>query len=290
MVNDARDTPVARRGWYVFGLVAAVLVGFLFALAALGGVLGAASTASERVRRGETFGGDIALAIVSTMVVVICVLVAAHLEHQLRRHHPVARSWNGLAEQEMPNPSLALRLGRGRAGRYSPVAMAINVILFTGGSVGFAVGAVVMHSDADRSARVQHHGIPRVASVQSFRNNYHSSRGGGYYTADIYVSFTPPVEGTTTTVVHYPGHVDPPVGADYRVLVDPTDPGYAELPGSPSTKSWTWILLVVFAVLFAGLDLLVGRAYYRLWQHRRSATNPLFPSKKAPTAHDAYRT
>lgn len=168
--------------------------------------------------------------------------------------------------------------------------MAINVILFTGGTVGFAVGAVVTHSDADRSARVQQHGIPRVASVQSFTNNYHSSRGGGYYTAEMYVSFTQPVEGRTTTVVHYPGHVDPPLGANYSVLVDPTDPSYAELPGSPSTKSWSWMLLVVFAVLFAGLDVLVGRAYYRLWQHRRLATNAPFPSKKAPTAHDGYTT
>jgi hypothetical protein len=261
--------PVARRGRYISGLVLVVVVGALFALACLGGIIGAASTAGYRARNQETFGGDIALAVVSAVIVAVCILAGAHLEHQLRRHHAVAQSWTGARDPGATSGELP-RIATRRRGRYSPLTLAIYLVVMIGVSIGLAVGAVFVHSDGRRSALVQHHGIPRVATVAGVQNHYHSSRGGGYYTADIYVSFAPPYRGRTQTFVHYPGRVQAPAGTQMQVLIDPTDPAYAELPGSPATKTWAWILMAIFAVLFAGLDLFVGWVFLRLWRHGRS--------------------
>lgn len=126
------------------------------------------------------------------------------------------------------------------------------------------------HSEADRSALVQHHGIPVVATVAAVKNTYHSSRSGGYYTADVRMSLSAAVAGRSETVVHYPGRVEAVTGSQLRILMDPRDPGYAEVPGTPATKSWSWVVLIVFAVLFGALDLLFATTWVRLRRHRRS--------------------
>ncbi len=135
-----------------------------------------------------------------------------------------------------------------------------------------SVGAVVTHGEGIRSSRVQHQGIRRTATIIAAQNHYHSSRGGGYYTADITVTFSPPVQGQTITVVRFPGRFDAFPGQTQTILIDPKNAGYAEIPGSPSTQSWTWILLLVFAVLFGVLDALLIREFLKLRRHRRSVT------------------
>jgi hypothetical protein len=260
-------TELEPRGRYVVGFVIAVIVGIIFALAALGGVIGAASTSSYRAHNHTTFGGDIALAVISGVIVIVCILVGAHFEHRLRRHNPAAQSWGvnaGAMSGSMP------RIGRKR---YSPLTASIYFVVLTAMPIGLAIGAVFVHADADRSALVQHHGIARTGTVLRLDNHYHSSRGGGYYTADVYMSFIPPIDGRTQTVAHYPGRVDDPAGIRLQILVDPKDPGYAEFPGSPSTRSSAWILLIVFAVALACVDVFVGRAFVRLWRHRRAFSN-----------------
>ena len=141
-------------------------------------------------------------------------------------------------------------------------------------SVGLIVGTFVTHAEALRSGRVQHHGVARVATVLSVHNTWHSTRGGGYYTAQVSASFVPPDGDRTTTVVHYPGHVTASVGTRYSVLLDPTDPGYAEFPGSAATRSSSWIVMLLFAVFFGLFDVFWIRGLYRQCQHRRGATFP----------------
>lgn len=255
------------RTGYVVGVVLLIVVGLFFAFACLGGVIGAAGSAAARAKAHESFAGDVVLAVVSFVIVVACAAGAVHLEHQLRRHHPVAQAWSSSFPTVYSRTPWAGRRG-GR--RYSPAVMAIQLVLFTGLAIGMVVGTFVVHSEAVRSSRVQHHGVARVATVLSVHNIWHSTRGGGYYTADVSASFLPPLAGRTTTTVHSPGRVNAPAGVRYSVLLDPSDPGYAEFPGSPATKSASWIVLLVFACVFAAFDFFWGRSVYRHWQHRRS--------------------
>lgn len=248
------------RTGHVIGVVALLALGLLAALACLGGIINAASSAAQRTKAGETLGGAIALAVISAVVLVLCIAGAVHLEHQLRRHRPVAQAWMGPARRSRR--------------RYSPAVMVFEALLFAGMTIGFAVGTVVTHANANRSNRVQHHGALRAAEVVSVRNVWHSSRGGGYYTADVAADFQPPLDGRTATVVHYPGHVGASQGSVYRVLVDPSNPAYAEFPGAPATRSSAWIVMLVFTVLFAVVDVFLGRLAYRLLRHRRMASLP----------------
>lgn len=268
---------IARRGWYVFGVVASAVIGIFFALACIGGVIGAASTSAYRARNSETFGGDVALAVVSAVIVIVCMLVGAHLEHQLRRHHPVANAWSSTgASYKSAGPSTP-GANTVRRRRYSPAMAAVYFIIWSGLGIGMAIGAGFTHAHAERSSEVQHHGIPRIATVTGVENHFHSSRGGGFYTADIFVSLSQPVDGRTGTTVHYPGRVQEPTGSSISVLIDPADLGYAELPGSPATQNLSWIILLVVAVLFLVLDAFVAWMFVRFRRHRRSFNRVSIP-------------
>ncbi len=275
-----------RRKAHIAGLVIAVIIGVLAGLGCLGAIVSAAGSEANRVRAGETFGGEVIIAIVCAAIFLVCVAVAVHMEHQLRRHQPLAQSWSAQSwsARPWPAPMVSVRVPGGWAGsprarrlarrRYSPVATAIQFLVFTAFAVGMLVGTFVIHSEATRSDRVQHHGVLRAGTVTSVHNTYHSSRGGGYYTASVHVSFTPPFDGRDTTVVHYPGRFDAGDGSPYPVLLDPSNPGYAEIPGYPATRSWSWIVTLVFAVLIGVLDFFVGRSLYRMRRHRRATPLP----------------
>ena len=253
-----------RRGWYLFGLVLSIGAAIFFALLMLGGILGATGSASAPVKAGETFGGDVGLAIVGAIIGAASFVLAVHFEHQLRCHQPAAQAWTATS----PPRSRTLRMRPGHR-RYSPGSAIFAIVLFTGVAAAMVAGAVITHGEGARSSRVQHHGIPRTATIIATHNHYHSSRGGGYYTADLTATFTPPVQGQTITVVRFPGRFNAYPGQTQQILIDPKNAGYAEIPGSPSTQSWTWIVLVVFAVLFGVLDALLIRSFLKLRRHQR---------------------
>ena len=265
VAGDATRVEGRRRGWYILGLVLSIVAAIFFAVLMLGGMLGATGSASARAKSGETFGGDVGLAVVGAVIGAVSIALAVHFEHQLRRHQPLAQAWTAAA----PPRARPLRIRPGR-GRYSPGSAIFAIVLFTGVAAGMVVGAIVTHGEAARSSRVQHHGIPRTATIIAAQNHYHSSRGGGYYTADITVTFSPPIERQTITVVRFPGRFNAYPGQTQAILIDPKNAGCAEIPGSPSTQSWTWILLVVFAVVFGVLDVLLIRAFLKLRRHQRS--------------------
>ncbi len=264
-----------RRAWYICGLVFSIVAAVVFGLASLAGIAGATGSASERARSGETFAGDVVLAIVAAIIGGLCIAFAVHMEHRLRRHQPAAKAWAGSA----PTSFWPVRVRTGGGRRYSPGVTIFSIVLFTGIFAGLVVGAVVTHGEADRSARVQHHGIPRLAVVVAAQNHYHSTKGGGYYTADIRVIFSPPVQGQSTTVVRFPGRSNARPGEFQQILIDPRNTGYAELPGSPSTEGSSWIVLVVLAVLTGLLTAIVIRASVQMWRHHRNMT----PEMRVPT-------
>jgi hypothetical protein len=76
------------------------------------------------------------------------------------------------------------------------------------------------------------------------------SSKGTTYTAQVLVSLADPVDGQARTTVHMPRYDTGRPGSTLTVLVDPDDPGYAELPGSPSTAA---VLPTIFLVAGAFL-------------------------------------
>lgn len=135
--------------------------------------------------------------------------------------------------------------------RYGPVSLAVLLLIWVGLSIGMAIGAIVNVSNAQRSSFTQDHGVRVAASVVAVDNtSVCSARGGCSYTASIAVRLSSPVRGVTATTVSYPDRSDLASGDSVTVLVDPQQPGYAELPGHPNTTAVQWALGFVLAVLF----------------------------------------
>lgn len=259
-----------QRARYVCGVVLAAVVGSLSALAALGALIEAVGSSAARTRAGDTLGGDIAGTVVGVVIALACFWVAVHLEHQLRRHQAVARAWQTGFSAGAPAMVFPGRRGRAGRRRYSPSVVLVESLVLLGIFAGLVAGAVSSHSDAERSAFVQRHGAVRVGTIVSVNDIFHSTRSGGYYTADVRMSFAPPVDGASTTVAHYPGQIDAPAGTRYRVLVDPRDPGYAEFPGSPASGSWNWAVYALFAALLGVAEVSMLVSLVRYWRHRVS--------------------
>jgi hypothetical protein len=129
--------------------------------------------------------------------------------------------------------------------------------------------AVTAHQDWKRSSYVQQHGIPATGTVISVVNHQTCGRYSCSYTSDISASLAPPVAGRSVTDVHYPYESNLAEGERFSLLVDPRDPGYAEVPGSEYTSSIKWVLLAVFAVFLFALSAQWARSLWRMTQHRR---------------------
>jgi len=144
--------------------------------------------------------------------------------------------------------------------------------------LGFAFAAVAAHAAAAQSSYVQGHGIQDSATVLNVDNTSSTSKGNTTWSAQVTVQLLQPVNGTTTSVVHVPYEDNSNDGDTITVLVDPNDPGYSELPGSPNTTNAAWIWLLVFSVLMLGVAVLVTRRTIRLFRQRRAARGLGAPS------------
>jgi hypothetical protein len=165
--------------------------------------------------------------------------------------------------------SWAVRTGRRRRRRYGPLGTGLWAVAFFVGGVVSTGLAVTAHQDWKRSSYVQQHGIPAVGTVISVVNHQTCGRYSCSYTSDISTSLAPPVAGTSVTDVHYPYESNLAAGQRFSLLVDPRDPGYAEVPGSEFTSSIKWVLLALFAVFLFALSAQWARSLWRMTQHRR---------------------
>jgi hypothetical protein len=175
--------------------------------------------------------------------------------------------------------------GRRLSGRAAGL-VAVLVVLFIG--VVFLIFSFALRSQAARSGFVQAHGVRRQAVILSVDNIAHQSTtttgsGSGRhpvtsttYTAEVLVRLADPVGGQARTTVHVPRYETDGPGDTLTVLVDPSDPGYAELPGSPSTPA---VLPAIFLAVGAALTVaaLTGSALIaRSW--RRASCRARHPS------------
>ena len=168
--------------------------------------------------------------------------------------------------------------GRRLSGRAAGL-VAVLVVLFIG--VVFLIFSFALRSQAARSSFVQAHGVRRQAVILSVDNIAHqSTTTNGYgssrhtvtsttYTAEVLVRLADPVGGQPRTTVHVSRYETGGPGDTLTVLVDPSEPSYAELPGSPSTPA---VLPTIFLVVGAALAVaaLAGSALIaRSWRRAR---------------------
>jgi hypothetical protein len=101
------------------------------------------------------------------------------------------------------------------------------------------VGSFSERGDEARTSNTQAHGVRRAAQVIS-----EDAGTGKSPTSTLTVRLSEPVNGRDTTTVHIQGAPAYSAGAPVTVVVDPQDPGYAELPGAPYTSSGFWVFLL----------------------------------------------
>jgi hypothetical protein len=246
-------------------LLVAVGLAVLLALLGLGFLINAAGA---RQHHGASRAVEAVCAVISFGLLALSTRWAIRVEHRLRGQQPVAQAFASAVATSTPKPRPS-RFSARRRRHYGPIATGITLALFAGGTIAVSIGAISTYSQGVRSGFVQSHGISASALVESVDNTQHCSRGGCYYTAAILVRLSPPVNGARTTVVHYPDFSELATNETVVVLVDPKQPGYAELPGSRFVASWSWTILAGLAVLFAAVTALAARWLRRLVAHRR---------------------
>jgi hypothetical protein len=190
----------------------------------------------------------------------------------LSRSERLQRRLAGLTQRPFPGSATGAVQGQGFAKRVITF-VAVGVPLLIG--IVFIIVSFATRSEAALSSFVQAHGVRREAVILNVQNEEHHSTtttGSGSsrhtttstsWTALVQVSLADPVGGQTRTTVHVPGYESASPGDSLTVLVNPNDPTYAELPGSPSTSPLlpTIFLVVgsVMAVLGIALWVLIAR-------------------------------
>lgn len=150
------------------------------------------------------------------------------------------------------------------------LVMLIMGAVFTLVGAGLIIGSFFARSGASVSAYTQSHGVRETAIVRNVsvstqvhcsgstpgHRTYGSQSGQCFatYDARIRVALPRPVGGHATSVVHVARNVSYPRGQALGVLVDPKDPGYAELPGVPYTTQGEVLALEIVG----GVLLVVG--------------------------------
>lgn len=129
------------------------------------------------------------------------------------------------------------------------------------GTIAFLVGMAITVSAAHQAHRssITQHATPTVGQVLADDEQWHSTRSGGYYTA-LYEVREP--SGALVWARAHGRKDDGLIGRALRVVVDPDDPTYAELPGAPM-KSWlaVWLFGPMFLLMTVAMLLPAARRY-----------------------------
>jgi hypothetical protein len=168
--------------------------------------------------------------------------------------------------------------------------MVLSAFLFIEG----VAGTVSSVAAAGHSRSVQSHGIRATGLVVLVASD------SGPQTAAVTVTLQPlaslQVIGTT---VHVPSQVHYRYGQRITVLVDPSDPGYAELPGEPDATIGAItvpVLAIIISVIAGGFALFSAlrlRRLERAWEEAANARerdwSPWGTSVPPPSGRDDLR-
>lgn len=251
----------------------------LVALLVLGAVLCAlifaVSVASVfgHVQKGTTRGNIIFGATLFGIVALVLAWLARTVEHH-------ARTGEGIRPALTKGLSVKAPTSGRRQAHHSRKA---EVVIFAVVAIILAAASISGYDGWQRSKETQDHGISENAFVTQVISIWNSTRYGGYYTYNLAVHLSTPVHGHTTAVVHT-NYQSPPASVDQTitVLVDPDDPGYAELPGAPAGSGWGAFVPLVVAVVFVLLLVLSARR-----RHRLKAAMPVPSADRSLAGHAA---
>lgn len=173
-----------------------------------------------------------------------------------------------------------------RLSGHAAALVAMLIVLFIGAV--FIILSFALRSSAALSSFVQAHGVRREAVILSVDNIAHTSTtttGSGSsrhtvtsttYTAEVLVRLADPVGGHARTTVHVPRYETDGPGDALTVLVDPGDPGYAELPGSPSIPAVLPTIFLAVGAFLAVISVtgsaLIARSWCRSSRRARHAS------------------
>lgn len=187
---------------------------------------------------------------------VICYLFAIHFEHTARGlpHGKITSATQDAVRARFPagrGPRVFHPGGPFR--RHGPRSAIAGGIILTVIGAGAVAGAFGSHSEAAKSGYTQTHGVADQATVTSVDNEKSCGRHSCHYYAYVTVTLRTAVSGHGSTTVNVPDKVFYTDGQTISVLVDPRDPGYAELPGSPYETDADTVGVALFAALALAL-------------------------------------
>jgi hypothetical protein len=243
----------------IVGVAAAGLGGFIgidSLLHAAGVQRGAGSTAHYTV-----------LAVLALVIAVVGAAMAIYAEHQLH-HQPGGRSaW---AANEGWRTSNAGWQAGSRRRVHTPASASVLALFFTIATVICLFSTLQGHTYADRSAYTQAHGVTESAIADNVQNIAHHSKNSTTYTNQIAITVQHPSIGNGNATVYGQGTTSVQSGDTITVLVDPRQPGYAEIPGSPYYTASGWIIGLIVTIILAAITAYLFRlAIVMGLRHRR---------------------
>jgi hypothetical protein len=248
-----------RARWVLF---VALTIGS--ALFLVGTVLEVIAVTSGNLDKGDTRAAASLGAGFLFVVAVLLALIARRVEHWI---HTQAGGISTTTTTTTADFTSAPRsdhqsLWRSRR-RNTPHSQRVGIVIFAIVSVAFLAVGISGVVDAHKSADVQRHGIPATGVITDIIEVTHNSRGGSYVTTTLDVRLAPPVLGRDSIVVDTPkSTIDASVGGPIQILVDRSDPGYAELPGEADNTIGTAIGCFFASALTAAMTV-VGVITYR---------------------------
>jgi hypothetical protein len=210
---------------------------------------------------------------------VVLVRVAIRLEHRFRSAGPPARAAGPDGQAGGPSgraaPS-AVRRAPVRHPRNSPVTRIAGIVIIIGAGVTLTTIAVQLHSRAALSSYTQQHGLARDATVEAVHPVSHDTSHDSWTTYDYDVALAVPAGPATRTIAHDPTRDFQQFsqGDKISVLVDPRQPGYAELPGVPVESSWWFTVPLTLSVIFLAPAVLITVEEIRHRRRRSAGTLP----------------
>jgi hypothetical protein len=203
---------------------------------------------SGNVDRGQSRGGAAVAAVILLLIAFGLATSARLIEH---RAHQEAGT--------VPTPRPP------RSARHTPHSNRFGVVVLSIVVGIFLIITIVGFVDWHRSQSVQHGGLRVNGIVSQVHAIRHSTRYGSYHTYNLDVALLPPQMGHTITTVHTPDRSPPAdIGGTVTVLLDRSDPGYAELPGQPANSITSAVVGLVFLLLIGGVFLWAEIRHHRI--------------------------
>jgi hypothetical protein len=226
------------------------VLGFMGAIVgALICFIGAAAEASALGRPHKLSTAVLAvIAIAFAVGSIVLVWLAIHLEHGFRTAATSARP-----AATVVAPTAVKHPKNGPVSRIILTVASVAVIAFV---VWLSFS---LHSDASRSSYTQHHGLVRTGTIASVHRVDHDTRYSSWESYDYDLTLAVPADGATRTVAHDPtkDFQQFEQGSPIKVLVDPKQLDYAELPGQRVQTSRWYAGPILLGVIFVGLAALL---------------------------------